>query len=80
MTPHRQQYLQMKNQYPGTIVMFHPSDFYEVFDDDAKVVASVCNIVLTGRDMGTRRRVLLACVPCHALTPNPHVKVVYWGG
>jgi DNA mismatch repair ATPase MutS len=60
--------------------MFRPSDFYETFDDDAKRVASVCNIVLTGRDMGIGNCLPLAGVPCQALTQNPRVKVVYLGG
>ncbi len=67
MTPLRQQYLQIKRQFPDTIVMFRLGDFYETFDDDAKTVASVCNIVLTGRDMGTGNRVPLAGVPYHAV-------------
>ncbi|MBI4786306.1 MAG: DNA mismatch repair protein MutS [Chloroflexi bacterium] len=67
MTPLRQQYLRIKKQFPDTIVMFRLGDFYETFDDDAKTVASVCNIVLTGRDMGTGNRVPLAGVPYHAV-------------
>ncbi len=47
MTPLRQQYLRIKKQFPDTIVMFRLGDFYETFDDDAKMVSSVCNIVLT---------------------------------
>ena len=49
------------------IIMFRLGDFHETFDDDAKIVASVCNIVLTGRDMGTGNRVPLAGVPYHAV-------------
>lgn len=67
MTPLRQQYLQIKKQYPDTIVFFRLGDFYESFDDDAKKVAAACNIVLTGRDMGADNRVPLAGVPYHAL-------------
>ena len=67
MTPLRQQYLRIKKQFPNAIVMFRLGDFYETFDDDAKIVSSVCNIVLTGRDMGTGNRVPLAGVPYHAL-------------
>ena len=67
MTPLRQQYLNIKKQFPNAIVMFRLGDFYETFDDDAKIVSSVCNIVLTGRDMGTGNRVPLAGVPYHAL-------------
>jgi DNA mismatch repair protein MutS len=40
---------------------------YETFDDNARIVLSVCNIVLTGRDMGVGNRVPLAGVPYHAL-------------
>ena len=67
MTPLRQQYLRIKKQFPDVIVLFRLGDFYETFDDDAKIVSSVCNIVLTGRDMGTGNRVPLAGVPYHAV-------------
>jgi DNA mismatch repair protein MutS len=64
-TPIRQQYLKIKKQYPGTIVFFRLGDFYETFDDDAKTVATVCNIVLTGREMGVGNRVPLGrSLPC----------------
>ena len=66
-TPLRQQYLQIKKQFPDTIVFFRLGDFYESFDDDAKKVADARNIVLTARDMGTGKRVPLAGVPYHAL-------------
>ena len=66
-TPLRQQYLRIKKQFPDTIVFFRLGDFYESFDDDAKQVAEACNIVLTGRDMGTGQRVPLAGVPYHAV-------------
>ena len=52
MTPLRQQYLRIKTQFPDAIVMFRLGDSYETFDDDAKSDSSVCNIVLTGRDLG----------------------------
>jgi DNA mismatch repair protein MutS len=67
MTPLRQQYLRIKKQFPDTLVFFRLGDFYESFDDDAKKIAAVCNIVLTGRDMGTGSRVPLAGVPYHAV-------------
>ncbi len=67
MTPLQQQYTRIKKQFPDTIVFFRLGDFYETFNDDAKIVSSVCNIVLTGREMGTGNRVPLAGVPYHAL-------------
>src|SRR5512136_2542749 len=66
-TPMRQQYLRIKKQYPGTIVMFRLGDFYETFDDDARLVAQVCDIVLTSRPVGKDQRVPLAGVPYHAV-------------
>jgi DNA mismatch repair protein MutS len=66
-TPARKQYLQIKAQYPDTIVLFRLGDFYETFDDDAKVVAQVCDIVLTSRPVGGGQRVPLAGVPYHAV-------------
>lgn len=66
-TPIRQQYLRIKKQFPDTIVLFRLGDFYETFDNDAKIVAQVCNIVLTSRDMGGDVRVPLAGVPYHAV-------------
>ncbi len=66
-TPMRQQYLRIKKQYPGTIVFFRLGDFYETFDDDARTVAQVCDIVLTSRPVGKNQRVPLAGVPYHAV-------------
>jgi DNA mismatch repair protein MutS len=66
-TPMRRQYLRIKKQYPGTIVLFRMGDFYETFDDDAKLVAQVCDIVLTSRPVGKDQRVPLAGVPYHSV-------------
>ena len=69
-TPVRQQYLSIKKQYPDVIVFFRLGDFYETFDDDAKIVSSVCNIVLTGREMGPGGRIPLAGVLYHSVEPH----------
>jgi len=65
-TPVRAQYLRIKQQYPNSIVLFRLGDFYETFDEDAKVVSEVCDIVLTSRPVGKDERVPLAGVPYHA--------------
>ncbi len=63
----RQQYLSVKSQYPDCILLFRLGDFYETFDEDARVVARVCDIVLTSRPVGNDQRVPLAGVPYHAV-------------
>lgn len=49
MTPMMQQYLTAKRQHPGIIMFFRMGDFYELFFEDARVVASELNIALTTR-------------------------------
>ncbi len=66
-TPLRRQYLRIKKRFPDTIVLFRLGDFYETFDDDAKIISSVCDIVLTSRPAGKGQRVPLAGVPYHAV-------------
>ena len=67
VAPLRRQYLQIKKQYPDVLVLFRLGDFYETFDDDAKIAASVLGIALTGREMGKGQRVPMAGIPHHAL-------------
>ncbi len=66
-TPMRQQYLSIKSQHPDCILLFRLGDFYETFDEDAKTVAQVCDVVLTSRPAGGDQRVPLAGVPYHAV-------------
>ena len=66
-TPIRRQYLDIKRRYPHAIVFFRMGDFYETFDDDAKLVADELEIVLTTKPMGQGLRVPLAGIPYHAL-------------
>ncbi len=66
-TPIRQQYLRIKRRYPGAIVLFRLGDFYETFDEDAKIASRELEIVLTSREMGKGNKVPLAGIPYHAL-------------
>jgi len=67
LTPIRQQYLKIKREYPQAIVFFRLGDFYETFDDDARVVSRELEIVLTSREMGKGNKIPLAGIPYHAL-------------
>jgi len=66
-TPIRQQYLRIKRKYPHAIVLFRLGDFYETFDEDAKIASRELEIVLTSREMGKGNKVPLAGIPYHAL-------------
>lgn len=67
VTPLRQQYLDIKKQYPDCILFFRLGDFYETFDADAEVAARELDLVLTGRPVSKEERVPMAGVPHHAL-------------
>src|SRR3954454_22316264 len=64
--PIRRQYLQIKQRFPDTILLFRLGDFYETFEDDADTAARVLDIVLTSREMGKGVRVPMAGIPHHA--------------
>lgn len=65
-SPVRQQYLSVKRQYPDAVLFFRMGDFYEMFDDDAELVARELEITLTKRDFGRGQRSPMAGVPHHA--------------
>jgi len=65
--PLRKQYLDIKRRHPDAILLFRIGDFYEAFDDDARLLARELDIVLTSKPMGRGVRVPLAGVPHHSL-------------
>jgi DNA mismatch repair protein MutS len=67
VTPLRQQYLEIKREYPDCILMFRLGDFYEMFDDDAEIAARELDLTLTGRSFSKGSRVPMAGVPYHAV-------------
>ena len=67
MTPIRRQYLSIKQRYPNAILLFRLGDFYETFDEDAKLTAQTLDIVLTSRSMGKGVRVPMAGIPAHSV-------------
>ena len=67
ITPIRQQYLRIKKKYPETIVFFRLGDFYETFDEDARITSKELEIVLTSREMGKGNKIPMAGIPYHAV-------------
>src|SRR5260370_3546624 len=66
-SPVRTQYLQIKRQHPDTLLFFRMGDFYEMFDEDAEIVARELEIALTRRDFGRGEKSPMAGVPHHAV-------------
>jgi DNA mismatch repair protein MutS len=62
-TPMMQQYREAKERHPGMLLLFRAGDFYELFYDDAEVVARVLGLTLTSRD----KTIPMAGFPHHAL-------------
>ncbi|HEX4600735.1 MAG TPA: DNA mismatch repair protein MutS [Gemmatimonadales bacterium] len=65
-TPLMQQYREIKARHPDTILFFRMGDFYEMFEDDARVAARDLGLTLTARNNGGAADVPLAGVPVKA--------------
>jgi len=65
-TPMYKQYNKLKKKYEDCILLFRLGDFYECFDNDAKIISKVLSIVLTSRGKGENSRPM-AGIPHHAL-------------
>jgi DNA mismatch repair protein MutS len=64
-TPMMQQYQEIKSQYQDSILFFRLGDFYEMFFDDAELVARELQLTLTGRGKDETRMPMCG-VPHHA--------------
>ena len=66
LTPAMAQYYEIKNQYLDAILFFRMGDFYEMFEDDAKIAHKILGITLTTRNKNAENPILLAGIPYHA--------------
>ncbi|MBR0535187.1 MAG: DNA mismatch repair protein MutS [Clostridia bacterium] len=66
LSPMMEQYFQIKQNYPETLLFFRLGDFYEMFFDDAKIASKELELVLTGRDCGQEERAPMCGVPFHS--------------
>ncbi len=66
-TPLMQQYLRMKAEHPGTLLLCRMGDFYELFYEDAEKAARLLDITLTRRGQSAGEPVIMAGVPAQAL-------------
>ncbi|MDR0967437.1 MAG: DNA mismatch repair protein MutS [Rickettsiales bacterium] len=62
-----QQYLDMKSENEDAALLFRLGDFYEAFFNDARIVSSALNLVLTHRGVDERGSDIPMCgIPWHA--------------
>ena len=77
-SPMVMQYLDIKKQYPDTLILFRLGDFYELFFEDAKIASKVLELVLTGKNAGVEDRIPMCGVPYHAI--NQYIETLIKNG
>ena len=78
-----QKYNEIQRLYPGCIVIMRLGDFYEVFGENAEILAKELSLTLTGRNCGLKERIPMVGFPCHAsdmyfkkIKENGHAAVI----
>lgn len=67
LAPMMQHYVDIKEKYMDTIILYRLGDFYEMFFEDAMLVSHELELTLTGRNAGLDERVPMCGVPYHAV-------------
>jgi len=65
-TPMMQQYITIKKEHPDSILFFRMGDFYEMFNEDAKVASRVLEIALTSRNKNKANPTPMCGIPHHS--------------
>ena len=69
LTPMKRQYWEIKQNYQDCLLFYRLGDFYEMFDDDAKVASRELDLALTTRDRNVEdpdERTPMCGVPYHS--------------
>jgi DNA mismatch repair protein MutS len=67
------QYRELKISHPETVLLYRLGDFYETFDDDAKLIAELLDVTLTYKKFANHKRTKaeqrapMAGMPYHAI-------------
>ena len=77
-SPVWQRYVKLERDYPDHIAVMRLGDFYEVFGENARILARELPLTLTGRDVGLPERVPMIGFPYHA-AQNYFQKIVRCG-
>lgn len=65
-SPMMTQFYEIKKSYPNDILFFRLGDFYEMFAEDAKLVAPILDLVLTARKNTIDGSIPMCGVPYHS--------------
>ena len=69
LTPMKRQYNEIKEKHQDCLLFFRLGDFYEMFDDDAKIASRELDLALTTRDRGVKdpeERTPMCGIPYHS--------------
>ena len=66
MTPMLRQYFEIKQSVGDAILFFRMGDFFEIFGEDAELIAPKLDIVLTAREKGDQTKIPFCGVPHHS--------------
>lgn len=69
LTPMKKQYYEIKSQHSDCLLFFRLGDFYEMFDEDAKIASKELELALTTRDRNVEdpeKRTPMCGVPYHS--------------
>ena len=66
LSPMMKHYVELKDKYEDVIILYRLGDFYEMFFEDAEVVAHALELTLTGKSAGLEEKVPMCGIPHHA--------------
>ena len=66
LSPMMKHYVELKDKYEDTIILYRLGDFYEMFFEDAEEVAHALELTLTGKNAGLEEKVPMCGIPHHA--------------
>lgn len=67
LTPMLKHYVDVKNDFKDSILLYRVGDFYETFFDDAIITSKVLSLTLTGKECGHSKKAPMCGVPHHVI-------------
>ena len=67
LTPMLKHYVDVKNDFKDSILLYRVGDFYETFFDDAIITSKVLSLTLTGKECGHNKKAPMCGVPHHVI-------------